>query len=342
MSLPPTNFRPPFNITRASHLVLTSRDLAKARDFYTEVIGLKVSDETATTIHFRGVEERAHHCLTLKRNKEEPACERLGFRVFEEDDLEKAKAHFDQKGIAAKFVNVPFQGRTLHVADAAGTPLEFCARMKTGARQHTRAHEHKGAAALRLDHMQVLVPDVAATAAFYADLGFRVSDYYCAGERLVATFLHRKNNPHDIVFMTRAGPRLHHVGFVVAEMHHVVHALDCAGNLGFGENLEHGPGRHGHGHSYYVYLRDPDGYRVELLLPPLQTIDIDDEPVRYDLTGKNTNVWGPPPPRSWFEQASPFVGTKVTEAPAGEPLTLEKYLFAKAPQQSVSGTRRSG
>ena len=47
MSLPPTNFKPPFNITRASHLVLTSRDLAKARDFYTEVIGLKVSDETA-------------------------------------------------------------------------------------------------------------------------------------------------------------------------------------------------------------------------------------------------------------------------------------------------------
>lgn len=60
MSLPQTNFRPPFNITRASHLVLTSRDLAKARDFYTEVIGLKVSDETATTIFLRGVEERAH------------------------------------------------------------------------------------------------------------------------------------------------------------------------------------------------------------------------------------------------------------------------------------------
>jgi len=335
MALPATNFDPPFNVTRASHLVLTSRDLAKARDFYTEVIGLKVSDETATTIHFRGVEERAHHCLTLKRTKDEPACERVGFRVFEEDDLEKAKAYFDAKGIAAKFVNVPFQGRTLHVSDDAGTPLELCARMKTQPRQHTRAHEHKGAAALRLDHMQVLVPDVASTAAFYAELGFRVSDYYCAGERIVATFLHRKGNPHDIVFMTRAGPRFHHVGFVVAEMHHVVRALDCAGNLGFGDNLEHGPGRHGHGHSYYVYLRDPDGHRVELLLPAVQIIDIDDEPVRYDLEGTNTNLWGPPPPRSWFEEASPFAGAKVREAPAGDPLTLEKYLFAKTPKAEV-------
>jgi hypothetical protein len=42
---------------------------------------------------------------------------------------------------------------------------------------------------------------------------------------------------------------------------------------------------------------------VELLLPPVQVIDIDDEPVRYDLTGSNTNLWGPPPPRSWFEEA---------------------------------------
>src|SRR5215210_9469646 len=106
MNLPPTNFRPPLNITRASHLVMTSRDLAKARDFYTEVIGLKVSEESATTIYFRGVEERAHHSLTLKKTKDEPACERVGFRVFEEEDLEKAKAHFDRTGIPAKSVNV--------------------------------------------------------------------------------------------------------------------------------------------------------------------------------------------------------------------------------------------
>src|SRR5947209_8934804 len=332
MSLPPTNFQPPFNITRASHLVLTSRDLARARDFYTEVIGLKVSDETATTIHLRGVEERAHHSLTLKRTKQEPACERLGFRVFEEEDLEKAKAHFDRNSIPAKVVNVPLQGRTLHVPDAAGTPLEFCARMKALPRMQTRTHEHKGAGALRLDHFQVLVPDVAAAAAFYTELGFRVSDYYAAGERIIGAFLHRKDNPHDIVFLTRAGPRFHHFGYVVPELHHVVRALDCAGNLGFGENLEHGPGRHGHGHSYYVYFRSEEGHRLELLLPAVQIIDIDDEPMRYEVKGGNTNLWGPPPPRCWLEECSPLVGAKVT-APErqGEPPTLEKYLFGKGP-----------
>jgi catechol 2,3-dioxygenase len=347
MGLPPTNFTPAFNITRASHVVLTSRDLARSRDFYTEVVGLKVADESVTTIYLRGVEERAHHSLTLKRTREAPVCERVGFRVFAEEDLDRAKAHFDAKGVPARFANVPFQGRTLHVSDAGGTPLEFCARMKTQPRAQTRAHEHKGAAALRLDHFQVLVPDVAWTAAFYADLGFRVSDYYCAGERIVGAFMFRKDNPHDIVFLARSGPRFHHFGYVVSEMHHAVRALDCAGNLGFGEALEHGPGRHGPGHSYYVYLRVPDGHRIDLLLPAVQMIDIDEEPVRHDLTGGNINLWGLPPPRSWFEEATALGGANVTAAVTeaeGDALTLEKYLFGKgeaAKPASGPRTRRS-
>jgi catechol 2,3-dioxygenase len=332
VDLPQTDFRPPFNITRASHLVLTSRDLAKARDFYTEVIGLKVTDESATTIHLHGVEERAHHSLTLKRTKEEPGCERVGFRVFEDEDLERAKAHFDANGVPAKFVNVPFQGRTLHVADATGMPLEFCARMKMLPRVHAHTHEHKGASALRLDHFQVLVPDVALAASFYAALGFRVSDYYSRGERIIGSFLFRKDNPHDLVFFERAGPRFHHAAYIAPSVPGVIRGLEAAGQLGFVDNIEHGPGHHGHGHSFYVYLRDPDGHRVELTLNAVQMIDIDEEPVQHDATA-GTNLWGPPPPRSWFEECSPLIGAKVT-APdkAGDPLTLEKYLFAKGPE----------
>ena len=97
---------------------------------------------------------------------------------------------------------------------------------------------------------------------------------------MVGTFLHRKNNPWDIVFLTRSGPRFHHGGYVVEAFEDIVRACDVAGNLGFGDRIEHGPGRHGHQHSYYLYIRDPDGHRTELLLPGIQLIDIDEEPVK--------------------------------------------------------------
>ena len=34
--------------------------------------------------------------------------------------------------------------------------------------------------------------------------------------------------------------------------------------MGFAENIEYGPGRHGPGHALFVYMRDPDGHRIEL------------------------------------------------------------------------------
>ena len=154
---------------------------------------------------------------------------------------------------------MPHQDRTLHFNDPAGTPVELVATMKTVPRMHTRIDTHRGAGALRMDHYQVLVPDVLTTAKFYMDLGFRISDYLYveAAQRVVGTFLHRKDNPWDIVLLTRSGPRFHHGGYVVEAFEDIVRACDVAGNLGFADRIEHGPGRHGHQHSYYLYVRDP-------------------------------------------------------------------------------------
>ena len=160
MASPQTNFDPPFNITRASHLAFTAQDLPASCDFYTEVIGLLVSDEDSKTIYLRGVEERGHHSLRLTKTTGEPACECIGMHVFSEEDLDKAKHHFDRNGVPAKFVEVPYQARTLRFTDVMGTPVELCATKQTQPRSHVQVHTHRGARALRMDHYQILVPDL--------------------------------------------------------------------------------------------------------------------------------------------------------------------------------------
>src|SRR5882757_5610157 len=117
VDIPKTNFNPPFRFGRASHLTFTVRDLARSRDFYTEVVGLAVSDEDNDTIYLRGVEERSHHSLILKRTNDAPSCIRTGLRTFDDEDLDKAKFYFDKRGIKAEFVDVPYQSRTLHASD---------------------------------------------------------------------------------------------------------------------------------------------------------------------------------------------------------------------------------
>ncbi len=179
MSVPKTNPKAPFNMTRASHAVLTVKDLGASRAFYVDAIGLVVSDETRDALYLRGVEEAAHHSLVLKRTADAPVCERVGLRVYTEEDLDKAKAYFDKAQLPAQWVEAPHQGRTLHVNDAIGTPLELCASMETRPRLTVQFEKFKGAAPGRIDHFQILAPEVPKACAFYLDMGFRLSEYIC-------------------------------------------------------------------------------------------------------------------------------------------------------------------
>ena len=89
MPLPKPVYYPPFNITRTSHVILTSRDLEASREFYERVVGLVLSDRDADTLYFRGLEEVCHHSLVIKR-RDATECEAIGMRVLTEEELEKA------------------------------------------------------------------------------------------------------------------------------------------------------------------------------------------------------------------------------------------------------------
>ena len=329
MQVPQTNYGSPFRFTRASHGVFRSRDLKKTEEFYTEVLGLVASYSDKESLFLRGLEERAHHSLVFGRTTEAPGCKRIGLRVFDDEALERCKHAFEQHQLPCKWVERPFQGRTLHAMDVCGTPLEICASMDREPRLDMDVPKHKGAQARRFDHYQVTIPDIEKAARFYASVGCRIADYITAGGHPVGVFLQMKDTPYDLVFLERDGPAFHHFGYIIPDIQAMLRACDTMGELGWGHNVEYGPGKHGVGHSYYVYLLDPDGHRCELLLPPIVYMDGDDAPHVWDVvtTERVTEAWGLPPRESWFSHRSPFSDVTVTPLPPGPgPMTLEQYL----------------
>lgn len=329
LQIPETQTAIPFRVTRASHIIYTVRDLARSRDFYTEVLGLVVSDEDRDTLYLRGVEERTHHSLVLKRTDGAPACVRVGLQTVDDEDLEKAKHFFKKRDLKVDFVDVPYQSRTLHATDVTGARLELCSAMPRTERLDQAFHNLRGAGALRFDHYQITAPDIQEAARFYTGLGFRVVDYMVVSSQPVGIFLHIKDSAYDVVFIRRPGPALHHFAYVVNGINDIIRACDIAGSLGLGDHVEFGPGRHSLGHSYYVYLLDPDGHRVELLPPPFYYGDAADGPVVQELTGipHVTEAWGLPPRLSWIRNASPFEGVPLSGPPPGGPEpSLEAYL----------------
>ena len=150
--LPKPRFDPPCRITRTSHFVMTVRDLDASRHFYTEVLGLVVSDQDKDALYLRGVEEACHHSLVLRRSSGDALCQRVGMRVMTEDDLDRAHDAFAAAGCDPRFVDAPYQGRTLHLIDPVGAPIELTARMDAMPRMITRFSSHKGGCAQRIDH----------------------------------------------------------------------------------------------------------------------------------------------------------------------------------------------
>jgi catechol 2,3-dioxygenase len=316
MPVPKPNLYPDFNIVRLSHAELTVADLARSKAFYAETLGLQLTSEDADHLYFRAMEERGHHCLVLTRGNT-PGVSVLGFKVYAEADLDAAKRWFESRGRPAEWITRPFQGRTLRTSDPHGIPLEFYASMETLPRIHQKYALYKGVKPLRIDHFNCFSENVDASVAFYTDMGFRVTEYTEdeASQKLWAAWMHRKGGVHDMAFTNGRGPRLHHVAFWVPTPLNIIDLLDLMSTTGYLANIERGPGRHGISNAFFLYVRDPDGHRIEIYCSDYQTVDPDLEPIKWDLKDpQRQTLWGAPAPKSWFEEGSLFAGIAPKEA----------------------------
>ena len=332
MSLLEPNLSPPFNITRLSHIVLTSRDLDKTRYFYETGLGFEVTRHDDSTLCLRAIEETGHHSLVFEKTTAQGpgVVRRIGYRMFSDEDLKRAHGYFNARGERAELVTRPHQGLTLQLTDGVGVPIEFCATMDQSENRMQRFHTHAGGKLAFLDHIQIACHDVAGAYHWYNDLGFRLTEYTARDgtDEMWGVWLKRKNNTQDVVFGNGPGPRLHHFAYHTPEISSIIHAADVMASLGLAGTMDRAPGRHGIGNAFFIYFRDPDGHRIEIFSSHYNVIDIDHAPKRWELTDtRRSQLWGFPAPRKWFMEASEFDGVPV-QPPLMDaaPVTLEDFL----------------
>jgi catechol 2,3-dioxygenase len=310
MMVPSNQTKPEFNILRAAHAELFVQDLARAREFYVDLLGLVETASDNNHLYLRCLEEREHHSLVLCQ-KPQAGASHIAFRVASPDDLERLSLLAKEQDLPQRWVTGEEQGqsRALRLQDPTGLPIEFYFEMETMPRMLQQYHLHKPVQIMRLDHFNCQVPDVSTAATWYQQvLGFRTIEYTVKetphGDELWASWLARKQTVHDLALMNGFGPRLHHVGFWLSDAMAVLRACDVLAAAGYYKNIERGPGRHGLSNALFVYMRDPDGNRIELYANDYLTADPDAEPLRWALEDpRRQTFWGHFAPTSWFEEA---------------------------------------
>ena len=298
--------RPP-DIIRAAYAELIVTDLDEARRFWVNLLGFVVSRDTPDALYLRGYDELTHHSLILRAGPR-PAAGRLAFRVRSAGDLDLAEAFYAALGSRTTRVPAgvtPGVGEAVRAQDPLGFTVELFFDADYVERLQQRYDLRRGAEIARLDHFNIVVPDVRAGYEYYRSLGFGLSETIEDEQTLYAAWMFRKQTVHDVALTGGDGPRLHHLGFFAHEAHQVLRICDILGSLRLQGRIERGPGRHGVSNAFYVYLLDPDGHRVEIYTSDYFTGDPDHPVLRWSVRDpRRRDFWGHAVIPSWYTEAT--------------------------------------
>jgi len=299
-----------FDIVKAGHIEFLVTDLKESKRFYVDTLGFVVTDSDRSHLYLRGLEDRHHHSLVLTESGA-PGVGHFAFRVSSEPGLKAIERVFASAGGSTRWLEAgkeKGQGRALLARDGFGFPVEFYTKMAAEEWMLQKFQRYKGAKVMRLDHFNIMLPDVAAAYDWYVGkLGFGCTELTeTEGKKpaMWAAWLRRKHTCHDIALTTGKGPRVHHAGFTVSDRASIMDAADLLASTGYLESMERGPGRHGVSNAFFLYLRDPDGNRIELYTGDYISADPDWVPIRWKLNDpQRQTFWGAQTPASWFNDA---------------------------------------
>jgi len=294
-------------ILRLGHVALTVTDLERSRDFYAGLLCLHEHHREPGAVYLRANEEFDVWSLCLKQGPT-AGLGHAAFRVSTPDALADLERLHRDRGLPTRRVpagHEPGQGEALRARTSDGHPVEFYfameqvspydedGRVRLPMRRTNRAGPVSPA---RIDHVNLRSTDMEASLAYWRDaLGFSVSEYLEdeAGDVALA-WIRRTTGTHDVALGRFDRPAFAHVAYYLQDPLAVFRAADAIGDAREHGRIEYGPSRHGITNAFFVYLRDPDGNRVELYTGDYQR-DLDLPPIRWTWEDAHTqgySWWG--------------------------------------------------
>ncbi|MBI1415703.1 MAG: catechol 2,3-dioxygenase [Limimaricola sp.] len=318
----PTN--PAFDIAHLGHVEMLTDRFEDSLDFFTRVYGLKLSGQDETSAYLRAWDDYEFNSLKLTRAGS-TGVGHIGYRCASPEALARRVAAIEASGytVLGWTEGDMGHGRSFRFEDPFGHVFEIYYdtrwyepqdEAERAALKNT-ASAFTGAAPRRIDHVNLLGEDVAAFRQFMeVCLGSRVTEYIQLDNgRIGGVWFSCNNKTYDTVCTEERGRghgRLHHVTYATDQREDILRAADLF--LQAGVHIETGPHKHAIQGSFFLYVWEPAGNRVELANAGARLILAPDwQPVKWtEAERKKGQAWGLKTIETFHTHGTPPVRTE--------------------------------
>ncbi|MEV0226510.1 catechol 2,3-dioxygenase [Streptomyces sp. NPDC050704] len=279
------------DIAHLGHVELLTPDLDGSVRFFTEILGLTENGRSGDSVYLRTWDDYEHHSLTLTAHSTS-GIRRTALRASSEGALRRRVKEAENAGLPGRWVeDEPGIGPLYVTRDPDGHDIalywesewyEAPPELAPGLKNQPQAKPGRGVGVRRLDHVNYLASDVGANAAFTRDvLGARPTEQIVLDSgKVAAQWLTFTNKSYDIVYTedwTGSSGRLHHIAFATDSREDILRAADlCLDNNVF---IETGPHKHAIQQTFFLYVYEPGGNRIELCNPLTRLVLAPDWPL---------------------------------------------------------------
>jgi catechol 2,3-dioxygenase len=321
------------DVAHLGHLEILSPKPEESLRFFVDVMGMTQSGTQGDSVFLRGWDDYERYSLKLTASKTSGMAH-MAFRARSQQALERRAAALKGSGYDLGWTEGDLgHGPAFLFTDPDGHKIELYyetewyqapPELKPALKNQAQRYPARGVNVRRLDHLNCLAVDIKANRIFFEDyLGFRLTEQIVLNDgREAAMWMTCTNKSYDFAYSadhTGTKGRFHHLTYAVDCREDILRAADIF--LEAGVHIETGPHKHAIQQTFFLYVYEPGGNRVEIANAGARLILAPDwKPIRWsEEERKKGQAWGLKTIESFHTYGTPPV-EKPAEVEKPEPV----------------------
>jgi catechol 2,3-dioxygenase len=309
-------------IAHLGHVELLTPEPEQSLWFFTQVLGLTENGSSGDSVYLRTWDDYEHHSLKLTASATS-GIRRTALRASSPQALGRRVAEIEAQGLGVGWQDGDLGiGPAYLFRDPDGHEFELYwetehyqapEQLKPALKNQAQAYPARGVCVRRLDHVNYLAAETEPNGRFICSaLGGRVTEQIVLDDGTIsAQWTHFAQKSYDLVYTndrTGANGRLHHIAFATDTREDILRAADiCIDRQVF---IETGPHKHAIQQTFFLYVYEPGGNRIELCNSGSRLIFAPDwEPVTWtEAERAKGQAWGLATIASFHTHGTPPAG----------------------------------